>query len=315
MDFFISLFSKIDVLPDWAVHSLSFLVYDTLKIWILLILITHFMSMMRWYLPMDRVRKFLVSRRWYGLDYLIATFFGALTPFCSCSSISLFIGFVQARVPLGVTLAFLITSPLVNEVALAIFWGLFGWKITLLYAAAGIGIGVVGGAVLSRLKLEKYLAPFIRDLPPGHADTSAKRREPFKKVCKSVHAEAMGIWKKIAWYVLGGVMVGALVHGLVPEGWFAEKLAGTDWWSVPAAVVLAVPLYVNASGAVPVLESLVAKGVPLGTGLAFMMATVGLSLPEALILRRVMQPKLLAVFFGTVTLGIIVIGWGFNLWL
>lgn len=315
MNFFIDLFSKISVLPDGAVHSLSFLVYDTLKIWILLLLITHFMSTMRWYLPMDRVRNFLVSRRWYGLDYLIATFFGALTPFCSCSSISLFIGFVQARVPLGVTLAFLITSPLVNEVALAIFWGMFGWKITLLYLAAGIGIGVIGGSVLSRFRLERWLAPFVRDLPPGHADTSERRREPWKKVWKSVHAEAMGIWNKLAWYVLGGVAVGALVHGLVPENWFAEKLAGTDWWSVPAATILAVPLYVNASGAVPVLQSLVAKGVPLGTGLAFMMATVGLSLPEALILRRVMQPRLLAVFFATVTIGIILIGWGFNLWL
>ncbi|MBT3349639.1 permease [bacterium] len=315
MQFFLDQFSKISTLPDWATGALSFFVYDTLKIWILLLLITHFMSALRWYLPMDRVQKFLTSRRWFGLDFLIATLFGAITPFCSCSSIALFVGFVQARVRLGVTLAFLITSPLVNEVALAIFWSLFGWKFTLLYFFAGIGIGVFGGIILSRFRLEKWLEPFVQNLPERKNFSANRQTFSFKKIWNHVHAEAMEIWKKLAVYILIGVAIGALVHGFVPENWFAEKLAGTDWWSVPVATILAVPLYVNASGAVPVLESLIAKGVPIGTGLAFMMATVGLSLPEALILRRVMRPKLLLTFFGTVTLGIILIGWGFNFWL
>lgn len=300
-------------LSGWGADALQFFLADTIWILLLLLVITHFMSLLRWYLPVDRVRHLLVSRRWYGADYFLATLFGAVTPFCSCSSTPMFIGFVQARVPLGVTFSFLITSPLINEVALALFWGLFGWKVTLFYLLAGIVIGMVGGMILSRFPLEGWLEPFVQKLRASAENASQNTKKlPLSHIWKKVSAEARSIWKNLALYVLIGVAIGAVVHGYVPEGFFAERLQGAGWWSVPLATILAVPLYINAAGAIPVVESFVAKGVPLGTGLAFMMAVVGLSLPEAFILRRVMRPKLLGLFFSLVTLGIILIGWGFT---
>lgn len=289
--------------------SLDFFIYDVIKIFLLLIIVTHLMSWLRAYLPLEKIRDILTSKKFYGFDYLLAALFGAITPFCSCSSIPLFIGFVGAGVPLGVTFTYLITSPLVNEVALALFIGLFGLKITIIYAASGIILGLIGGMILGRLKIEKYIDNKFLNITPAQVDKTGKRIVTFKIISK----EALEIIKKIYIYILVGIALGALIHGYVPTGYFENYLSNQTWWSVPLAVVLAVPLYSNASGVIPIIQALVAKGVPLGTALVFMMATVGLSLPEALMLKRVMKLKLLLMFFGLVTISIIILGYIFNL--
>ncbi|PIR48200.1 permease [Candidatus Peregrinibacteria bacterium CG10_big_fil_rev_8_21_14_0_10_55_24] len=286
--------------------ALVFFIEDSVKILLLLILITHVMGLVRYYLPVRRIRSFLAAHRLFGLDYFLATIFGAVTPFCSCSSIPLFIGFLEAGIPLGVTLAFLIISPLINEVAIALFLSVFGWKVTLAYVGAGIALGMAGGAVLGSLRLERFVADVVRkDLC-----SCTQKRDP---VLSAVSRDAWRIVRSVAPYVLAGVAVGAAVHGFVPEGFFAQALGRERLWTVPLAVLLAVPLYANASGVIPIVQALVEKGIPLGTALAFMMAVVGLSLPEALILKRVMRWPLLASFFATVMLAIIIIGYAFNI--
>lgn len=296
--------------------SVQFFLYDTLKIFTLMLVITHFMSALRYYLPIEKLRDFLTSRNLYGLDYFLATVFGSITPFCSCSSIPLFIGFLEARIPLGVTFAFMITSPLINEVAIALFLGIFGWKITFLYIAAGILIGMVGGFILGKLNMEKYVEEFVWKVKSQKKNQSEiereKGRKKILKIFPEISREAFDIIKKIALYILVGVGVGAFIHGYVPEGFFGKYLESAGPWGVPLATILAVPMYANASGVIPIIQSLIAKGVPLGTALAFMMAVVGLSLPEALILKKVLKWPLLATFFGIVTFGIILIGYVFN---
>ncbi len=295
-------------------NSVQFFFYDSLKILALIIFITHLMSWLRYYLPIEKLRDFLTQHKFYGLDYFLATIFGAITPFCSCSSIPLFIGFIEAEIPLGVTFAFLITSPLINEVALALFIGMFGLKITAIYVLAGIIIGMVGGFIIGKLQLENYIEDFVWKMKSQKQNSEAKKL-PWTKVLKIISVEAFGITKKIALYVLVGVGLGAFIHGYVPQGFFGKYLQKAGWWGVPLAVILAVPLYSNASGVIPVVQSLVAKGVPIGTALALMMAIVGISLPEALILKKVMKWQLLVIFFGIVTLGIITIGYLFNFFL
>ena len=294
--------------------SIQFFFYDSLKILALIIFITHLMSWLRYYLPIEKLRDFLTQHKFYGLDYFLATIFGAITPFCSCSSIPLFIGFIEAEIPLGVTFAFLITSPLINEVALALFIGMFGFKITAIYVLAGITIGMVGGFIIGKLQLENYIEDFVWKIKSQKQNSEAKKLS-WTKVLKIISVEAFGITKKIALYVLAGVGLGAFIHGYVPQGFFGKYLQKAGWWGVPLAVILAVPLYSNASGVIPVVQSLVAKGVPIGTALALMMAIVGISLPEALILKKVMKWQLLVIFFGIVTLGIITIGYLFNFFL
>ena len=292
--------------------SMQFFIYDTLKIFALILLITHFMSALRYYLPIEKLRDFLIKRKLYGIDYFFATVFGAITPFCSCSSIPLFIGFLEARIPLGVTFAFMITSPLINEVAIALFLSVFGWQITLIYIAIGIVIGMTGVFILGKLKMEKYVEDFVWKVHMQKQNQPEIKKESFIKIFPQISREAFGIIKKITLYIIMGVGVGAYIHGYVPEGFFEKYLENAGFWSVPLATILAVPMYANASGVIPIIQSLVAKGVPLGTALAFMMAVVGLSLPEALILKKVLKWQLLATFFGVVTIGIIVIGYLFN---
>ena len=301
-------------IPDLALaQSLQFFVHDILKIFFLIIIITHFMSLLRHYLPIEKIRNFLTSHKFYGFDYFFATIFGAITPFCSCSSIPLFIGFIQARIPLGVTFAFLITSPLINEVAISLFIGLFGLKITFFYVLAGILIGMIGGFIIGKLKMEKFVADFV-----WNTKTEVKSNDikiSTKKIIKNISREAFNITRNIAWYIIGGVAVGAIIHGYVPQEFFHTYLQKVGILGVPLAVILAVPLYSNASGVIPIIQSLIAKGVPLGTGLSFMMAIVGLSLPEAMILKKVLKWQLLASFFGIVTVGIIIVGFLFNIFL
>lgn len=306
-------YNLLNITNDALGGAVEFFVYDTLKIFFLILIITHFMSLLRHYLPIEKLRDFLVSHKFYGLDYFLATVFGAITPFCSCSSIPLFIGFMQARIPLGVTFSFLITSPLINEVAIGLFIGLFGFKITALYVLAGILIGMIGGFILGKLKMEKYVADFVWKIEVKKQTNEENKKTPIKQIIKIVSKEAFDIVKKIALYILIGVGVGAFIHGYVPQGFFEEYLQKAGVWGVPVAVILAVPLYSNASGVIPIIQSLIAKGVPIGTGLAFMMAVVGLSLPEAMILKKVLKWQLLASFFGIVTIGIILIGYLFNI--
>ncbi|MFH1012495.1 MAG: permease [Candidatus Peregrinibacteria bacterium] len=295
--------------------SLHFFIDDTVKIFLLLLLITHVASLLRYYLPVSALRDFLASHRFYGADYFLASLFGAVTPFCSCSSIPLFIGFLEAGIPLGVTFAFLITSPLINEVAVALFVGLFGWKVTLFYVAAGLGIGMAGGYVLGKLRMERYVEPFVRQACCDKSAAGPAVRGSFLSVLKIVSRGAFKIVRRVGPYVLLGVFIGALIHGFVPAGFFEEYLSKNNLFAVPAAVIMGVPLYSNATGMIPIVQSLVSKGVALGTALAFMMAVVGLSLPEAIILKKVMKPRLLGAFFGIVTLGIIGIGYLFNVFL
>ena len=273
--------------------------------------INYFMAILRHYLPIEKLRNFLASRKWYGADYLLASIFGAITPFCSCSSIPLFIGFLKAGIPLGVTLSFLITSPLVNQVAVVLFAGLFGWKITIFYVISSIMLGVVGGFILGKLKLEKYVVDYVWQIKCQKAETK-NQKEKVAVLIRKFWREGFDLTKKIAPYVFLGIAVGAAIHGFVPAGFFEKYITAENLFAVPLATILAVPMYANAVGVIPIMQSLVEKGIPLGTALAFIMAVVGLSLPEALILKRVMKIKLLAYFFGITTINIIIIGYLFN---
>lgn len=297
--------------------AVNFFFYDSIKIIILLFLISMLMGIVNAYFPIERLRNYLVTHRLYGLQYMLASVFGAITPFCSCSSIPLFIGFVKGGIPLGVTFAFLITSPLVNEVAVAIFLGSFGVRTTIVYVVSGIVLGMLGGMVLGRMNLDRYLSGWIRDIQrqsEAQADAWEAEKTSFFDRMPSIVRGSWNIVRGVLVYVLVGIGIGAAMHGFVPDGFFERYLAAGNWWSMPLAVILAVPMYANAAGIVPVIEVFVAKGVPLGTAIAFMMSVVGLSLPEATLLKKVMTWRLIGIFFGVVTVFIIISGYLFN-WL
>lgn len=296
--------------------SINFFIYDTIKILILLFLISSLMGLVNAYFPVDRLRIYLTTKKMYGLQYLFASFFGAITPFCSCSSIPLFIGFVKGGIPLGVTFSFLITSPLVNEVAVAMFLGLFGLKVTLVYTISGILLGTFGGFLLGKMNLDHFLSDWVKQIQASseqEAEQWETDKTPFIERLPIIIREGWGIVQKVLLYVIIGIAIGAAMHGYVPENFFTEYLSADKWYAVPLAVILAVPMYANAAGIVPVIQVFVAKGVPIGTALAFMMAVVGLSLPEATLLKKVMQWKLIGIFFGTIAFFIIILGYIFNL--
>lgn len=313
---------------DWLVYGLfgmdaatrigsavNFFFYDTIKILILLFLISAVMGIINAYFPIDRLRNYLQSHRLYGLQYLLASVFGAVTPFCSCSSIPLFIGFVKGGIPLGVTFSFLITSPLVNEVAVAMFLGSFGVKVTAIYVISGILLGTIGGMILGRFNLEPLLSDWVRNIQKQSISEQAQwdaSGATFLQRLPDILKDSWGIVKGVLVYILIGIAIGAGIHGFVPDGFFSGALGSGKWWTVPLAVVLAVPMYSNAAGIIPLIEAFVQKGVALGTAIAFMMGVVGLSLPEATLLKKVMTWKLIGIFFGTVTLFIILSGWVFN---
>src|SRR5574344_60341 len=297
-------------------ESLNFFVYDTIKIVILLFFISILMGIINSYFPIEKLRRYLTTHKMYGFQYLIASCFGAITPFCSCSSIPLFIGFVKGGIPLGVTLAFLITSPLVNEVAVAMFLGTFGVKITIIYVVSGMLLGMVGGFVLGKMKLENYLSAWVKNIQKtSEAETARWEAEKvtFFNRLPGILKESWGIIKGVLLYVIIGIAIGGAIHGYVPEGFFQEYMSKDSWFAVPLSVVLGVPMYANAAGIVPVIEVFVAKGVPIGTALAFMMAVVGLSLPEATMLKKVMTWRLISIFFGTITMFIILLGYLYNM--
>lgn len=295
--------------------ALNFFVYDTVKIILLLFGISTAMGIVNAYFPIERLRAFLTNHRLYGLQYAIAALFGAITPFCSCSSIPLFIGFVKGGIPLGVTFSFLITSPLVNEVAVAMFAGTFGWAVTGIYVVSGLILGTVGGIVLGKMRLERYLSPWVRQIQQTSTRQNVEweaERLTFLQRLPTIVREAWGIVRGVLAYILVGIGIGAFMHGYVPEGFFEQFLSRGGWYSVPLCVILAVPMYANAAGIVPIVEVFVAKGIPLGTAIAFMMSVVGLSLPEATMLRKVMDWRLIVIFFTTVALFIIFSGYIFN---
>lgn len=322
------MFDWLENLAEWLVYNvlqiaegskqgdaLNFFIYDTIKILILLFIITSVMGTVNSYFPIDKIRNFLSRNKLFGLEYFIASVFGAVTPFCSCSSVPLFIGFVKGGIPLGVTFAFLITSPLVNEVAIAMFIGMFGLKATLIYAASGILLGMTGGIILGRLKLEKHLSPWVQGiLYKAEKEGDLKEeKKAFLQRLPEIFKEALGIIKSVFWYIIIGIGLGALMHGFIPTGFFEQYISVDNPFAVPLAVILGVPMYSNAAGVIPIIQVFVQKGIPIGTAIAFMMAVVGLSIPEATLLKKVMTWKLIAIFFSVVTISIIISGYLFNI--
>ncbi len=323
------MFDWIEHIADWFVFSvlemeegshlaeaLNFFIYDTVKILLLLFVIIFLMGIVNSYFPIDRVRNYLSRNKLYGLEYLMASLFGVVTPFCSCSSVPLFIGFVRGGIPLGVTLSFLITSPLVNEVAIGLFVGLFGLKTTIIYIISGVLLGTIAGVILQKLKLEKHLTPWVKDVlkdAQREQESFEAEKTPFKERLPIIWDEVIKILKGVVPYVIVGIAIGGLMHGYIPEGFFEQYMSKDNLFAVPLATLFAVPMYSNASGILPVVQVLVSKGIPIGTAIAFMMGVVGLSLPEAMLLKKVMTFKLIGVFFGVVSLCIIISGYLFNI--
>jgi len=297
-------------------EALNFFIYDTVKIFILLFVIIFLMGIINSYFPVEKVRNFLSRNKLYGFEYLMASLFGVVTPFCSCSSIPLFIGFVKGGIPLGVTFSFLVTSPLVNEVAIGLFVGLFGLKVTLIYVVSGIFLGIVSGIILQKMKLEAYLTPWVKEVLLNAEKEQEKYKAEklkFNQRLPIIWSEVLDILKGVLPYVIIGIAIGGLMHGFIPEGFFEQYMSKDNLFAVPISTVLAVPMYSNASGVLPIVQVLVEKGIPLGTAIAFMMGVVGLSLPEAMLLKKVMSYKLIGIFFGVVTLCIIISGYIFNI--
>ena len=291
--------------------ALEFFIYDTPKVLMLLALVVFGVGIVNTFFTPDRTRRILVGKR-ESVGNVLAALLGIVTPFCSCSAIPLFIGFVTAGIPLGVTFSFLISAPMVNEVALVLLWGLLGWEIAAIYAGTGILIAVVAGWTIGRLKMEGHIESWVTEIRAQNANPETDRQSPRDRVragLESVRDIVGKVWK---WIVLG-IAVGALIHGYVPEGFLASIMGKEAWWSVPIAVLIGIPMYSNASGMIPVVQALLGKGAALGTALAFMMSVIALSLPEIIILRKVLKVRLIATFVGVVGLGILIVGYLFNM--
>lgn len=290
--------------------ALQFFLYDTPKVLMLLTAVVFVMGMVNSYFTPERTRAILAGRT-QGAANVMAASLGVVTPFCSCSAVPLFIGFVQAGVPLGVTFSFLISAPMVNEVALAMLFGLFGWKIALLYLSLGLSVAIVSGWIIGRLKMERYLEDWVRDMPRVHADSDPNALSLSDRI-EAGFASVSEIVGKVWPWILAGITIGAAIHGWVPEDFMASIMGRDAWWSVPLAVLIGVPMYTNAAGVIPIVQALLAKGAALGTVLAFMMSVIALSLPEMIILRKVLQLRLILVFAGVVAAGILIVGFVFN---
>jgi len=290
-------------------QSINFFLYDTIKILLLLFIMIGLIGFLRTYISQNKIKKWLAGKR-EGIGNIFAALFGAITPFCSCSSIPLFIGFLEAGTPLGITFSFLITSPLINEYLVVLMWGFFGWKITLLYILAGLLIGISSGMILGRMKLEKNL---VKDLITNREKLKQKRITILKQRVKFGLDESLSIIKKLWLWIIVAVGLAAAIHNYIPEETIHNLISNLGMFAVPIAVLLGVPMYGSCIAIVPIALVLFEKGIPLGTALAFMMAISALSLPEAIILRRAMNLKLIAVFFGIVTVSIIIIGYLINI--
>ncbi len=314
---------------DWVAYSLfglapgsklggsvQFFIEDTTKIFFLLVVMIYVIALIRASLDIERIRDYLAKNNKF-VGYLMGSTFGAITPFCSCSSIPVFLGFTSAGIPIGITMSFLLTSPLINEVAVLLLLSLVGWEITLIYVLVGMIIGIAGGIFLDLIRAEKLLQPFAlkayqtAEVSDGSDSTkprlSIKERHDFAKV------ELLDILGRVWKWVFIGVGLGALLHGFVPDAWFSENLGSGQWWSVPVAVLAGIPLYSNATGVIPVMESLIVKGLPLGTTLAFCMSTVAASFPEFILLKQVMTWRLLAIIFALLLTSFSLVGWIINI--
>ncbi len=311
-------------LTSWVAYSLlglsatsrlgsavGFFIYDVPKVLLLLAAIVFLVGILRSFVTPERARSILGGKR-EGVGNVLASLLGIVTPFCSCSAVPLFVGFVESGVPLGVTLSFLIAAPMINEVAATLLLGLFGWRVALLYVGTGLIIAMVAGWVIGRLHLEHWVEDWVYQMRMGESQLVEERKTWADRVSyglQSVRDIVGRTWP----YVIAGIAVGAVIHGYVPQDFMAHIMGKNAWWSVPAAVLLGVPMYSNAAGVIPVVQALMEKGASLGTVLAFMMSVVGLSLPETIILRRVLKWQMIAVFLGVVAVGIVAVGYLFNM--
>ena len=289
---------------------LQFFFYESSKVLMLLTAVVMVMGMINSYFTPERTRALLAGRR-EGIANCMASSLGIVTPFCSCSAVPLFIGFVQAGVPLGVTFSFLISAPMVNEVALTLLFAMFGWKVAGLYLGMGLMIAIISGWVIGRLNMEEHLEDWVRNMPKVNADLDTARLSLSDRIqagFASIHEIVGKVWP----YALAGIALGAGIHGYVPEDFMASFMGKEVWWAVPVSVLIGVPMYSNAAGIIPIVEALLSKGAALGTVLAFMMSVIALSLPEMVILRKVLKPKLIATFIGVVATGIMLVGYVFN---
>lgn len=302
-------FETIGLVP--GTHSgeaLNFFIYDTLKIFLLLTTIIFVVAIIRSSFPPERTKRMLSHKREY-VGNVLAALLGIVTPFCSCSAVPLFIGFVESGVPLGVTFSFLISSPMVNEIALIMLWGLFGWKIALIYIGTGLLVAIIGGIIIGKMKMEKYVQDYVWEMQVGKTEIV---KQTFREKLEYARGYTFELLKKIWPYVVIGVGLGAFIHGYAPQD-FLVRYAGRDnMFAVPLAVIVGVPLYSNTAGVIPIVHALMEKGMAIGTVLAFMMAVTALSLPEAIILKNVLKNRLLVVFFGTVAVAIVCVGYLFN---
>ena len=316
------IFFPVQLFANWITYSLlplqrktilgegiNFFIYDSIKILILLFSIIFIVSFVRSYLPPERIKK-LLANRFEFLGNILAAFIGIITPFCTCSAVPLFIGLVESGVPLGVTFSYLISAPMVNEVAAVLLLGLFGPAIALLYIFSGVIMAVVVGSILGKMKLEYLVEEYVWKIKVGKNTT--ENNKSIKQRVSEAYSYTVTLVKKVYPYVLIGVGAGALIHGYAPENFLAKTAGRNNPFAVPIAVLIGVPLYSNAAGTIPIVKSLIEKGLPVGTSLAFMMAVTALSFPEMIILRKVLKPKLLALYFGILTVGIIFTGYLFN---
>jgi uncharacterized membrane protein YraQ (UPF0718 family) len=290
--------------------ALGFFLYEVPKVLMLLVLVVYGIGILRTFFTQERTRRWLAGKREFAGNVL-AALLGVVTPFCSCSAVPLFIGFVTAGVPLGVTFSFLVSAPMINEVALVLLFGLFGWKVALLYMGTGLIIAIASGWVIGRLKMEKHVESWVyqahlKDAPSEGAWNWGRRMAAGEAAVQDIVGK---VWP----WVLAGIAAGALIHGWVPQDFLAGIMGREAWWSVPLAVLIGIPLYSNAAGIIPIVQALISKGAALGTALAFMMAVIGLSLPETIILRRVLKLRLIAAFLGVVASGILIVGYLFNI--
>lgn len=290
-------------------NAVNFFIADTIKILLLLLAVTFIVSFIRTYLPPEKVRLFLAKKNKLT-GHILVSLFGIITPFCSCSAVPLFLGFVEAGVPLGVTFSFLVASPMINEVALVMLLGLFGWKIALIYVISGLLIAIIAGLIIDRMKVENLVADFVWKYRRNV--TQEEVRMTFKDRILYSKNYALDIVKKIWIYIVIGIGIGAWIHGYIPADFLSRYAGAEKWYAVPLATIIGIPLYSNAAGVIPLIGVLTEKGVALGTSLAFMMAVTGLSLPEFMILKNVMKTKLIAIFASVVGLGIIFTGYLFN---
>ena len=315
-------FYPLQLLADWITYtllalpaggkfasSLDFFLYDVPKVLLLLATVIFAVSLVRSFFPPEKTRKLLSHTRLFGSN-IAAALLGIVTPFCSCSAVPLFIGFVESGVPLGVTFSFLVASPMINEVAIILLGGLFGWQIAAMYIASGLFIAITSGIIIGKLGLESWVEPYVYEIRVGDAGEQEKPTWPERLAyARDYVAEIVGkVWP----YVVVGIAIGAVMHGYVPDDFLARYANAGNPLAVPLAVLIGVPLYGNAAGIVPLVGVLTQKGVSMGTSLAFLMAVVGLSLPEAIILKKVLKPKLIAVYFGVNAVGIMAIGYLFN---